>query len=203
MITEDSVNPKLAVNFQSLCLSHPDFEITYMCVYTWPFGYLTRCLWFDCSLKCNYLPVASCYFSACLTKRKYCLSSFSPQDLVNHCHFYLTKSIHFQDFTVAPFQIQYCNIYALEKVNPRMHMFLYQLFIAEYLNPSNLYESKQQELSFLSFMEFEFYGVISQMLPSGWSNETWTQTQWLYPIVSEPFSSYGMKTFPLLIVKTF
>lgn len=50
------------------------------------------------------------------------------------------------------------SIYALEKVNPRMHMFLYQLFIAEYLNPSNLYESKQQDLSFPSFMEFEFYG---------------------------------------------
>lgn len=103
------------------------------------------------------------------------------------------KSIHFQDFTIAPFQIQYCNIYALEQVNPRMHIFLYQLFIADYMNPSNLYEPKQQELSFLPFMEFEFYGVslISQMLPSGWSNETWTQAQWLYPIVSESFPSYG------------
>lgn len=79
------------------------------------------------------------------------------------------KSIYFQDFTVAPFQLQYCNIFALEKVNPRVHMFLYQLFIAEYLKPSNLYESMQQELSFLPFMEFEFYGVslISQMLTSG------------------------------------
>lgn len=88
MVTDASVYPKLALNFQSLCFSLPDAKTPCVCAHG-------NSLWAFEKVFVIWLLDASCYSAYCFTNGKNCPSSFSSQDLLNHCLFYPMRKYFF------------------------------------------------------------------------------------------------------------